>query len=48
MPLHHDGKIIGVLDIDSPIKSQFTIEDEKGLAELVRVIENWIGKGEFK
>ena len=41
MPLHHDGKIIGVLDIDSPVKSRFSMEDEEGLAELVKVIENW-------
>lgn len=41
LPLHHDGKIIGVLDIDSPVKSRFSMEDEEGLAELVKVIENW-------
>ena len=39
LPIHHDDKIIGVLDIDSPVKSRFTVEDEKGLAELVKVIE---------
>jgi GAF domain-containing protein len=41
LPLHHDGKIIGVLDIDSPVKSRFSMEDEEGLSELVKVIENW-------
>ena len=41
LPLHHDGKIIGVLDIDSPVKSRFSMEDKEGLAELVKVIENW-------
>lgn len=41
LPLHHDGKIIGVLDIDSPVKFRFSMEDEEGLAELVKVIENW-------
>ena len=41
LPLHHDGKIIGVLDIDSPVKSRFSREDEEGLSELVKVIENW-------
>lgn len=42
LPIHHKGEIIGVLDIDSPVKSRFTTEDEEGLAELVKVIEAWI------
>jgi len=42
LPIRHEGKIIGVLDIDSPIKSRFTIEDETGLQQIVNVIENSI------
>ncbi|MBO4920834.1 MAG: GAF domain-containing protein [Lachnospiraceae bacterium] len=39
LPIHKDGKIIGVLDIDSPIKSRFTRADEEGLLKIVNVIE---------
>ncbi len=42
LPIHKNGKILGVLDIDSPIRSRFTEEDELGLAEVVRVIEEHI------
>jgi GAF domain-containing protein len=31
--------VIGVLDIDSPIKGRFSEEDEKGLGEIVNLIE---------
>ncbi|HXL99378.1 MAG TPA: GAF domain-containing protein [Rhizomicrobium sp.] len=34
MPLIRDGKVIGVLDIDSPIQSRFDEEDRKGLEAL--------------
>ena len=39
IPIHKDGRIIGVLDIDSPIKARFTQEDEEGLLKIVHVIE---------
>ena len=39
IPIHKDGRIIGVLDIDSPIKARFTQEDEDGLLKIVHVIE---------
>ena len=39
IPIHKDGRIIGVLDIDSPIKARFTREDEEGLLKIVHVIE---------
>jgi GAF domain-containing protein len=42
LPIRHEGKIIGVLDIDSPIKSRFTLEDEKGLQQIVSVLEKSI------
>ena len=39
IPLHKGGKVIGVLDIDSPEKERFSMEDETGLAALAREIE---------
>jgi len=42
IPIHKDGRSIGVLDIDSPIKSRFSKEDEAGLLQIVHVIEEKI------
>ena len=40
VPIHDgEGTVIGVLDIDSPIFERFDEEDQKGLEELVRIIE---------
>lgn len=39
LPIRENGRIIGVLDIDSPVKGRFTEEDEKGLRRVVEVIE---------
>lgn len=39
IPIHVDGKIWGVLDIDSPLFSRFTQEDQAGLEEFVRILE---------
>ena len=39
VPIHVNGKIVGVLDIDSPIKARFSEEDAKGLLEIVNIIE---------
>ena len=42
MPIHANGEIIGVLDIDSPSLARFDEEDREGLAEFVRIFEeNW-------
>ena len=38
VPLVHDGRLIGVLDLDSPELSRFTPEDARGLEELVSAI----------
>lgn len=40
--IHKDNKIIGVLDIDAPIKSRFNDEDRKELEKVVSIIENQI------
>ena len=39
IPLHHDGQVIGVLDIDSPQLSRFDDTDEHSLRELALKIE---------
>lgn len=39
VPIHRDGEICGVLDIDSPVKDRFGIEDRDGLVELVKAME---------
>lgn len=42
MPLHRDGRVIGVLDIDSPRLDRFTAEDQAGLEAFARVLEEEI------
>ena len=42
VPIHHDGKVIGVLDIDSPEPDRFSEEDRVVLESLVKVIETGI------
>lgn len=39
VPLHKNGEIYGVLDIDSPSIGRFTEEDREGLEALAKVIE---------
>lgn len=39
IPLHKGGKVIGVLDIDSPSLARFTEEDREGLELLASVLE---------
>lgn len=39
LPICKNGEVIGVLDIDSPIKNRFSEEDERGLAKIVEIIE---------
>ena len=40
VPLHKNGKIVGVLDIDSPVFERFDEEDQAGLEEFARILEN--------
>ena len=40
LPIHKNGEIIGVLDIDSPIRERFQKEDEEGLTVFVQLLEN--------
>lgn len=39
IPIHENGQVRAVLDIDSPVKNRFTPEDQAGLEALVRRIE---------
>jgi len=42
LPIHVNGEIVGVLDIDSPKLARFDEEDKEGLKEFVRIFEmNW-------
>jgi len=39
LPLRRDGRVIGVLDLDSPRKNRFDAADEAGLDRLARALE---------
>lgn len=39
IPLHHEGKVVGVLDIDSPIPARFDEMDVEGLTRFAQVLE---------
>lgn len=44
IPLLSEGKLIGVLDIDSPVKNRFDNEDQQGLEQLTQCLVqacNW-------
>ena len=43
IPIHIDGTVWGVLDIDSPTKGRFSENDQSGLSEFVKILENIIG-----
>ena len=38
LPIRRNGEIIGVLDIDSPIRGRFSEEDEKALVRITEII----------
>ena len=42
LPIRRGGQIIGVLDIDSPVKDRFSQEDEAGLQRVVEVVEQYL------
>ena len=39
VPVHRDGKVFAVLDIDSPIPARFSEKDKVGLENLVKIME---------
>jgi GAF domain-containing protein len=42
VPIHRNGEVFGVLDIDSPLFDRFSEEDRIGLEEFVRILESVI------
>ncbi|HCN60174.1 MULTISPECIES: GAF domain-containing protein [Mammaliicoccus] len=42
IPIYYNKEIIGVLDIDAPVKSRFSKEDLQGLELLVQTLEQHI------
>lgn len=42
LPIHKDGQIIGVLDIDSPMVGRFDEVDKAGLLKVVEILEKAI------
>lgn len=44
LPIHVNGEIWGVLDIDSPSVGRFTQEDQAGLEKIVKVLEDCLEK----
>jgi GAF domain-containing protein len=39
VPLHQNGAVIGVLDLDSPLPARFTEADREGMERLARILE---------
>lgn len=39
IPMHHNGKLVAVLDVDSPLPDRFSREDQKGLEQCVSILE---------
>ena len=42
VPIHKDGKVVAVLDIDSPLLERFDENDKEGLEAFVRKLEELI------
>ncbi len=42
LPLHAGQKVVGVLDIDSPVFARFDEEDRKGLVCFARIVEKML------
>ncbi len=47
IPIHYDGIVVGVLDIDSPNKNNFGKKDITGLYDFVRILEKNCAWKEF-
>ncbi len=39
VPLHNNGEVVGVLDIDSPVFERFDEGDREGLEEFAKILE---------
>ena len=42
VPIHKDGKVVGVVDIDSPKLNRFSEDDKLGLEKFVKALEEVI------
>ena len=42
IPLRRDGQVVGVLDLDSPIKDRFSPDDQAGLEAFAAIVEKLI------
>ncbi|MBS4191640.1 GAF domain-containing protein [Bacillus sp. FJAT-49705] len=42
VPLIKDGSLIGVLDIDSPVKKRFDEVDQRGLEEFTKILVSYL------
>lgn len=42
VPIHKDGKLYGVLDIDSPLTGRFTEDDRETLEAFVKTLEQFL------
>lgn len=43
VPLVHNGALVGVFDLDSPVRARFTVEDEEGLETIARLFVESLG-----
>ena len=43
VPLVKDGHLIGVLDLDSPVRARFDVEDQAGVEEIARLFLEALG-----
>ena len=39
VPVHHQGRVCAVMDLDSPEKGRFSAEDAEGLGRIARMME---------
>ena len=42
IPLHAEGKVVGVMDLDSPVLDRFSQQDREGLEALVKCVEQYL------
>ena len=43
VPLVKDGRLLGVFDLDSPVRARFDVEDQAGLEEIARLFLEALG-----
>jgi len=47
LPIYHNGRLVGVLDIDSPVKGRFNNDDAEGLLGFIEVLNQHIDWPDF-